>query len=77
MADNQSGAGRRHRRRLAATLMPRGEPQERLTGPLPWLSRFGTAWLDELLAELDPCAPEHLLVHLSDDLAAGNDNPAP
>ncbi len=77
VADNQSGAGRRHRRRLAATLMPRGEPQERLTGPLPWLSRFGTAWLDELLAELDPCAPEHLLVHLSDDLAAGNDNPAP
>ena len=67
VADNRSGAGRRHRRRLSATLMPRATPQERLAGPLPWLGRFGSAWIDELLDELDPCAPEHLLVHLSDD----------
>ena len=67
VVDNQSGGSRRHKRRLAATLMPRGIPQERMAGPLPWVARFGTSWIDELLSEIDPFAPEPLLVHLSVD----------
>ncbi len=67
---NRSGKGRRHERRVSNLLCPRGEPQERVLGPLPFVARFGTAWLEELLLEHDPFAPVHLLVHLGDDLAA-------
>ena len=38
-----------------------------MAGPLPWVARFGTSWNDELLTEIDPFAPQHLLVHLSVD----------
>ena len=66
---NRSGKGRRHERRLSNLLCPRGEAQERVLGPLPFVARFGTAWLEELLLEHDPFAPVHLLVHLGVDLA--------
>ena len=61
---NRTGKGRRHERRLTGALHPRGLPQERVLGPLPFLARYGSAWIDELLAEIDPLAPEHLAVHL-------------
>ena len=57
---NQSGRGRRHERRANHMLSPRGVLQERALGPLPFVAKFGLAWLDELLEELDPFAPEHI-----------------
>jgi len=57
---NQSGHGRRHERRANHALFPRGGPQERALGPLPFVAKFGLDWLDELLEELDPFAPEHV-----------------
>ena len=38
-----------------------------MLGPLPFVARFGTAWLEELALEHDPFAPVHLLVHLGED----------
>jgi bacillithiol biosynthesis cysteine-adding enzyme BshC len=71
---NRSGKGRRHERRVSNLLCPRNEPQERVLGPLPFVARFGSAWLEELALEHDPFAPVHLLVHLGEDLAgAGGD----
>ncbi|MBI5363090.1 MAG: bacillithiol biosynthesis cysteine-adding enzyme BshC [Planctomycetes bacterium] len=65
---NKTGKGRRHERRLNNALFPRGEPQERVLGPLASLARFGDAWLAELAGELDPFPAEHLVLHLGDDL---------
>ena len=65
---NRSGKGRRHERRVSNLLCPRGEPQERVLGPLPFVARFGEGWLEELALEHDPFAPVHLLVHLGEDL---------
>ena len=73
MHGNRSGKGRRHERRISNLLRPRGEPQERVLGPLPFVARFGTAWLEELALEHDPFAPAHLLVHLGDDIADAGD----
>ncbi len=70
---NRSGKGRRHERRVANLLYPRGEPQERLLGPLPFVARFGTRWLHELAFEHDPFAPAHLAVHLGEDYATSTD----
>jgi hypothetical protein len=70
---NRSGKGKRHERRLSNLLCPRGEPQERVLGPLSFVARFGTDWLEELAFEHDPFAPAHLLVHLGDDLPATGD----
>jgi len=61
---NRAGKGQRHERRMTNALRPRGLPQERVLGPLPFLARYGRAWIDELARELDPLAPEHLAVHL-------------
>jgi len=66
---NRSGKGRRHERRVSNLLCPQGQAQERVLGPLPFVARFGTAWLEELLLEHEPFAPVHLLVHLGEDLA--------
>jgi bacillithiol synthase len=68
---NRSGKGRRHERRVSNLLVPRGEAQERVLGPLPFVARFGTGWIEELALEHDPFAPAHLLVHLGEDLAEG------
>ena len=64
---NRSGKGRRHERRVNNTLMPRGEPQERLLGPFPFVARFGEGWIHTLATELDPFAPEHVVVYLEDE----------
>lgn len=66
---NRSGKGKRHERRLNNALFPRGEPQERVLGPLLPLARFGEGWLAELLGELDPFPMEHLVVLLGEDIA--------
>jgi len=68
---NRAGKGKRHERRVANLLCPRGEPQERVLGPLAFVARFGTDWLEELALEHDPFAPAHLLVHLGEDLSEG------
>lgn len=64
---NRSGKGRRHERRVSNLFFPRGEPQERLLGPLPFVARFGEEWLHELAFEHDPFAPVHLVVHLGEE----------
>ncbi len=64
---NKSGKGRRHERRVNNLLFPRNEPQERVLGPLPFVARFGEDWIRELLLEIDPLAPEHMVVHLAAD----------
>lgn len=61
---NRSGKGHRHLRRVRNTLFPRGEPQERVLGPLGTTARFGRAWIEALYAELPPAGCEHLVVHL-------------
>ncbi len=65
---NKSGKGRRHLRRLASSLFPLGEPQERVLGPFPFVARFGEDWPIELLEAIDPFAREHLVVNLGPDL---------
>ena len=63
---NRSGSGRRHVRRCNHALFPRGGAQERSLGPLPYMARFGTDWIDDLLRDLDPFAPEHVHCALSE-----------
>ena len=63
---NRSGSGRRHERRCNHALFPRGGAQERSLGPLPYMARFGTDWIDDLLRDLDPFAPEHVHCALSE-----------
>jgi bacillithiol biosynthesis cysteine-adding enzyme BshC len=65
---NRSGKGRRHLRRLNSWLLPREEPQERVLGPLPFVARYGFEWPRELGGALDPFSPDHLVVHLGDDV---------
>lgn len=65
---NKSGKGKRHERRSNNALFPRGEPQERVLGPLVPIARFGTRWIEELASEMDPFPSEHLVVHLGDDI---------
>lgn len=64
VATNKRGGAHRHRRRLAAYLTPSGEPQERQLSALQFLARFGTDWLDELIASIEPLPAEHLVAHL-------------
>jgi len=61
---NRSGTRGRHVRRLENALRPLGRGQEEVFGPLPFLARCGTGWLDALGDELDPFAAEHLTVRL-------------
>ncbi len=61
---NRSGKGRRHVRRLNNTLFPRGQPQERVLGPLGPTARYGRAWVEALYADFPPVCSEHLAIHL-------------
>lgn len=68
---NSQGRGRHHLRRVNHGLVPRGAPQERVRGAIEFVPRFGTAWLEELLGEIDPLPTEHLVVHLGEDPRRG------
>lgn len=68
---NRSGKGQRQARRLNHGLMPKGQPQERVLGPLAPTARYGTAWIDALYAELPAVCSEHLVVHLTEELEEG------
>lgn len=63
---NASGRGRRNVRRVANTLLPRGEPQERVLGPLDFVARFGTAWIDGVHTAIDPFDARTLIVELGE-----------
>jgi len=73
---NRSGKGRRHQRRLASWLAPRGELQERVLGPLPFLARFGEDWLAAMHDALDPFRGGHegrrghLVLEVGEDASA-------
>jgi bacillithiol biosynthesis cysteine-adding enzyme BshC len=69
---NKSGKGRRHERRVNNVLFPRNLPQERVLGPLPFVARFGEDWIAELLDEIDPLAPEHVVVNLAAETKIGD-----
>src|SRR6185369_16438248 len=68
---NKSGKGKRHERRLANALYPRGIPQERVLGPMQFVARFGEEWIHELAREIDPFGTEHLVVHLAVETDTG------
>ena len=61
---NKSGRGQRHYRRVAHALFPRGLPQERVLGPLPFVARHGRTWIDELFTHVPALPREHALVFL-------------
>lgn len=61
--NNRTGKFGRHRRIIATTLLPSGQPQQETDPLLAWTCRFGTQWLEALLAELDPFAWEHVVVN--------------
>ena len=56
---NRQGTGLRQIRRLCANLQPRGRPQERMLGPLPFLVSHGHDLIDGLLEVADPFAVQH------------------
>jgi uncharacterized protein YllA (UPF0747 family) len=58
---NRAGRGKRIVRRALGSLCPRGELQERVLGALPFVARHGTAWIDDLFAELGPFERGHLV----------------
>lgn len=50
----KSEVGLEQLRKAAANLYPEGSPQERVLNPLPFLARYGTELLIELLAAMEP-----------------------
>jgi hypothetical protein len=66
---NNLGTGARHLRRLSNTLMPRGEPQERVLGPLPFVARHGFDWVDEVFEHV-PAFPQVHRVLVREESAA-------
>ena len=66
---NRAGKGRRHLRRVDASLFPRGAPQERVTPLVQLAARFGLGWAERLVDELDPLPTEHVVLHLEEDEA--------
>ena len=74
---NRSGSSRRHVRRVEASLIPRGLPQERVLSTLQFNARFGSDWLDGLLGAIDPFPHEHLVVHLPAGGEAGTTEAGP
>jgi bacillithiol biosynthesis cysteine-adding enzyme BshC len=58
---NNQGRGKRVVRRVTNTLCPRGELQERVLGPLPFLAQFGRGWIDELFEQVGPFERAHLV----------------
>ena len=70
---NQSGKGQRVLRRINNSLVPLGQPQERVLGPLQFCARFGSGWVEDLYRELPPICFEHLVVHLDPDADTSHD----
>ncbi|MCC7011722.1 MAG: bacillithiol biosynthesis cysteine-adding enzyme BshC [Planctomycetes bacterium] len=58
---NRRGRGKRLLRRAGNTLCPRGELQERILGPLPFVARWGTDWIGELFERMTAMPEGHLL----------------
>ncbi|MDP6937382.1 MAG: bacillithiol biosynthesis BshC [Planctomycetota bacterium] len=70
---NRSGKGQRALRRINHSLVPLGQPQERVLGPLQFCARFGSGWVEDLYRELPPICFEHLVVHLGSDADPSHD----
>jgi bacillithiol biosynthesis cysteine-adding enzyme BshC len=64
---NNQGRGKRVVRRVANTICPRGELQERVLGPLPYLAQFGRGWIDELFEQVGPFERAHLVASWIED----------
>ena len=64
---NKSGKGRRHERRAVTALAPRGDLQERVLGPLPFLARYGPDLVDALFEHVSPYDPRHVLATIEVD----------
>jgi bacillithiol synthase len=63
---NRRGRGKRLIRRVTNAVVPRGEPQERVLGALPYVARYGREWIDELFDSFGTTAAGHLVAHLED-----------
>ena len=63
---NAQGSQKRHARRIQHGLYPRGQPQERVRGPLEICAQTGSDWIRDLIREVEPLPTEHLLIHLID-----------
>jgi uncharacterized protein YllA (UPF0747 family) len=66
---NNAGKGRRHERRIHVMFRPQGLPQERVLSTLYALARWGSGWLDELVATAAPIPSTHIALHLDVDAA--------
>jgi len=73
---NNSGKGARHQRRLANTLVPRGEPQERVLTSFEFVARYGDAWIADLLAGLEAQPSGEFVLELADSAPAAHDGGA-
>lgn len=67
---NRAGRGQKHLRRVSSALFPRGLPQERVIGPLPFYARYGPGFVDELLEHVPAVPREHWIAHFEDPAAA-------
>ncbi len=61
---NREGTGIRQLRRLCASLRPRGRPQERVFGPIAYLSSHGPDLAAALIDAADPFRIEHCVLEL-------------
>lgn len=61
---NREGTGIRQLRRLCNTLRPRSRPQERVLGPLSYMTSFGPDLAEALIAACDPFRIEHGVLEL-------------
>lgn len=61
---NRAGKERRHERRLSNTLFPKERPQEEVLTTAQYACAFGSDWIGELAAAVDPFASEHLVLAL-------------
>ncbi|MBL8727157.1 MAG: bacillithiol biosynthesis BshC [Planctomycetes bacterium] len=61
---NREGTGIRQLRRLCSSLRPRSRPQERVFGPLSYLSSHGPALADAVIDAADPFRIEHCVLEL-------------
>jgi bacillithiol biosynthesis cysteine-adding enzyme BshC len=73
---NNSGKGARHQRRLSNTLVPRGEPQERVLTSFEFVARYGEAWIAELLAGFEARPGGEFVLELADSEPATHDGAA-
>ena len=71
---NRQGRGRRLVRRVANSLCPRGELQERVLGALPFVARFGRSWIDELFDGIGAFETGHVVASFAaeDDPVKGD-----